>query len=115
MNRKRLIYTQTQYIIAIIWHRIIREAAVLTFYPRGFRSPPPGRIGFLDPGYERVNLSRNMIQIISNSPLVVSQVVRLLSIDVDQEVVSLQTEVGRKTPAGDLKQDLLFHISMADT
>ena len=27
---------------------------MLTFYPGGFRSPPPGRIGFLDPGYERV-------------------------------------------------------------
>ena len=39
-NRKRLvIYTQKQYIIAIIWHRIIREATVLTFYPGGFRSP----------------------------------------------------------------------------
>ena len=60
-------------------------------------------------------VSRNRIKIISNSPLVVSQVVCVLSIDVDQEVVSLQTEVGRKTPAGDLKQDLLFHISMADT
>ena len=57
MNRKRLIYTQTQYIIAIIWHRIIREATVLTFYPGGFRSPPPGRIGFLDPGYDRVKRS----------------------------------------------------------
>ena len=55
-NRKRLTYTQTQYIIAIIWHRIIREASVLTFYPRGSRSPPPlGRIGFLDPRYDRVN------------------------------------------------------------
>ena len=29
---------------------------MLTFYPRGFRSPPPGRIGFLDPGYERVKV-----------------------------------------------------------
>ena len=27
---------------------------MLTFYPGGFRSPPPGRIGFLDPGYDRV-------------------------------------------------------------
>ena len=53
-NRKRLTYTQTQYIIAIIWHRIIREASVLTFYPRGSRSPPPGRTGFPDPRYERV-------------------------------------------------------------
>jgi len=50
-NRKRLIYTQTQYIIAIIWYRIIREATLLTFYPPP-PPPSPARIGFPDPGYD---------------------------------------------------------------
>ena len=55
-NRKRLTYTQTQYIIAIIWHRIIREASVLTFYPRGSRSPPPqAEQGFQTPGMKGLN------------------------------------------------------------
>ena len=37
-NIRRFIYTQTQHIIVIIWHRTIREATVMTFYPGGFRS-----------------------------------------------------------------------------
>ncbi len=55
-NIRRFIYTQTQHIIVIIWHRTIREATVMTFYPGGFRSPPPGQTGFPDPGVNRVNV-----------------------------------------------------------
>ena len=56
-NIRRFIYTQTQHIIVIIWHRTIREATVMTFYPGGFRSPPPGQTGFPEPGVNRVKLA----------------------------------------------------------
>ena len=49
-NIRRFIYTQTQHIIVIIWHRTIREATVMTFYPGGFRSPPRAKQGFQTPG-----------------------------------------------------------------
>ena len=69
-NRKRLTYTQTQYIIAIIWHRIIREASVLTFYP--------GKVGMIR---ELTNVKQNMsvIKFQDNNYLSIEEIDRIIS------------------------------------